>query len=266
MHEEHRKRMRERFLQSGFDGYSDHEILECLLYFSIPRGDTNALAHRLMERFGSIRNLLEASPEELTAEEGVGEHSAFLFKLACETLRRYAKDTLQNPPSYRTLSAISEYLCRKFLGCGTECVYLMLLNNRLSLIDCCKISDGTVNNSLISLRKITERTVFRKASVVVLAHNHPNGFAVPSESDLEVTAQIVATLDMMGVALLEHLIVADDRVFPILHSGAVKGEGGKLRAEFLRADPTFLQTFYDVAPETWRFPFYRDLAEGSRRD
>ena len=265
MHEEHRKRMRERFLQSGFDGFSDHEILESLLYYSIPRGDTNALAHRLMERFGSVRNLLEASPEELTAEDGIGEHSAFLFKLLNETLRRYAKDTLQNPPTYRTLGAVSEYLCRKFVGCGTECVYLMLLNNRLSLIDCCKISEGTVNNSLISLRKISERTVFRKASVVVLAHNHPNGIAEPSRSDLEITAQIVKMLDVMGVALLEHLIVADDHVFPILHSGLVE-ERGKLRDDFLHAEPTFLQNFYDIDPEDWRFTFYRDLADRKRRE
>ena len=259
MHEEHRKRMRERFLQSGFDGFSDHEILECLLYYSIPRGDTNELAHRLMERFGSVRNVLEASPEELTEADGIGEHSAFLFKLTCETLRRYAKDTLLEAPTYKTLSSVSEYLCRKFVGCGTERVYLMLLNNRLSLIDCCLISEGTVNNSIVPIRKITEKTMFRKASVVVLAHNHPNGVAYPSQSDLEVTSEIANMMRVVGVSLLEHLIIADDRVYPILHSGAVGNTCG-ITKEMLNAKPTLLQDFYDIDPQTWRFSFYRDLA------
>lgn len=258
MHEEHRKRMRGRYLQSGFDGFSDHEILECLLYNSIPRGDTNELAHRLMERFGSIRNLLEATPEELVAEDGVGENTAFLLKLICEALRRYANDTLQTAPSYRTLSSISEYLCRKFVGQATECVYLMLLNNRLSLIDCSKVSEGTVNQSLIPLRKITEKAIFRKASVMVLAHNHPNGFAVPSENDLQITEEIIKMMDHLGVPLLEHLIVADDCVYPILHERNMKN-ADLFSESLLRADSTFLHDFYDIDPQTWRFSFYREL-------
>ena len=196
-------------------------------------------------------------PEELIAEDGIGEHSAFLFKLACETLRRYAKDTLLVAPTYRTLSAVSEYLCRKFIGQSTECVYLMLLNNRLSLIDCCKISEGTVNNSIVPIRKITEKMILRKASVVVLAHNHPNGIAIPSQSDLDVTAQIASMFNMMGVQLLEHLIVADDTVFPILQSGRVNVGG--FREEILSANPTLLQDFYDIDANNWRFSFFRDL-------
>ena len=259
MHEKHRERMRERYLQSGFEGFSDHEILECLLYFSIPRSDTNELAHRLMERFGSIRNLMEATPEELAAEEGIGERSVFLFKLTCEALRRYAKDTLVVTPTFRTLSSLSEYPCRKFVGLGTECVYLMLLNNRLSLIDCSMIAEGTVNKALIPLRKITEKTIFRKASVVVLAHNHPNGYPYPYENDLEVTAEIIDMLDRLGVPLLEHLIVADDCIFPILQSGKC-GNASKLPEGMLRSNPMLLQDFYDLDPQTWRFSFYRDLA------
>lgn len=258
MHENHRKRMRERFLQTGFDGFSDHEILECLLYYSIPRGDTNELAHRIMERFGSIRNVMEASPDELLEMDGIGEQSAFLFKLNCETLRRYAKDMLATPPTFQTLSAVSEYLCRKFVGLGTEHIYMMLLNNRLGLIDCCKLAEGAVNNSLVPFRKITEKTIFRKASVVVLAHNHPNGFPIPSESDIEVTRQVLDILSPIGVTLLEHLIFADDRVFPILHNG-IPGNKINFVQEVLRANPTLLETFYDIDPETWRFSFYRDL-------
>lgn len=260
MHEDHRKRMRERFRISGFDGFADHEILETLLYFCFPRGDTNELAHRLLERFGSVRNIMEASPDELTAVDGIGEQSAFLIQLVTETMRRYARDTLTNVPTYRTLGEVSEYLCRKFVGCSSECVYLMLLNNRLSLIDCCKISEGTVNHSLVPIRKITEKAVFKKASVVILAHNHPNGAPVPSQSDLEVTSQISMMLHTLGVPLLEHLIIADDYVYPILGNDLRKTGQCEVPESILRTDANFLEHFYDIDPKTWRFSFYRDLA------
>ena len=250
MHDHHRDRVRERYLTDGFDSFALHELLESLLFFSIPRGDTNELAHRLLERFGSLRNLLEASPDELMTVEGVGERTAYLLKLIPELMRRYSADLLAEVPSYRTLSAVSEYLCRKFIGCGSECVYMMMLNNKLSLIDCCKVSEGSVNNSTVPIRAITEKAMFRKASIVILAHNHPNGLAVPSDSDYDVTTQVAAALDLVGVSLLEHLVVADDRIWPIIQERS--GNVRHLPGEILRTTPSFLQDFYDVDPKTWR--------------
>ena len=255
MHEHHRERVRTRYRMDGFESFATHEVLEALLFYSTPRGDTNELAHRLMERFGSFRNLIEASFDELMSVDGVGETTAFLLKLVPEVARRYAMDTLSSLPSYRTLSAISEYLCRKFIGCGNECVYLMLLNNKLNLIDCCKISEGSVNNSVVPIRSITEKILNRKASVVVLAHNHPNGLAVPSESDIRVTTQIANSLATLGITLLEHLVVADNCVWPILREqmGTVRN----LPKEVLSANPGFLDNFYDIDPKTWRAsPFF----------
>ena len=250
MHEQHRDRVRERYLTDGFDSFATHEILESLLFFSIPRGDTNELAHRLLERFGSIRNIAEATVDELMTVDGIGEKTAFLLKLIPEAARRYAAEMMVEIPSYRTLSSVSEYLCRKFIGCGTECVYMMMLNNKLNLIDCCKVSEGSVNNSSVPIRTISERALFRKASIVVLAHNHPNGLAIPSDSDLEVTSRISHALDLIGVTLLEHLVVADDRVWPIVQGTA--GNARHLPDEILHSLPDFLSTFYDIDPAVWR--------------
>ena len=257
MHEHHRDRVRMRYRIDGFDSFATHEILEALLFYSIPRGDTNELAHRLMERFGSLRNLIEASLDELLTVDGIGENSAFLLKLVPELAKRYAEDVLTPLPSYRTLSAVSEYLCRKFIGCGNECVYMMLLNNKLGLIDCCKISEGSVNTSVLPIRVITEKVLHRKASMVVLAHNHPNGLAIPSGKDIEVTTQVDRSLATLGVTLLEHLIVADDCVWPILREqmGTVRA----LPSEVLCADPVFLENFYDIDPETWRASVFQGL-------
>lgn len=252
MHENHRERMRERFFHSKADGFASHELLEELLYFSIPRKDTNELAHRLIERFGSLRGVLEATPDELRSVEGVGEQSAFLLKLVMETLRRIAEESVSGKVCFNTLGKISEYFCRKFLGQSRECVYLMLLNNQLNLIECCQISEGSVNSSSFPVRVIAEKALLARASLVVLAHNHPDGLAVPSEADIELTTRIHMILDMMGVTLLEHVIVANNRIWPIL-----KEHVGELRSypeEVLRTDPKFPERFYDIDHTTWQAP------------
>lgn len=264
MHEHHRDRVRARYRMDGFESFATHEILESLLFTSIPRGDTNELSHRLLERFGSLHGVLEASEDELLTVEGVGEKTAFLLKLIPEIMRRYALEMMEKVPTYNTLSAIGDYLCRRFIGCGTECVYMMMLDNRLSLIDCCKVSEGSVNNSTVPIRAIAERAVFRKVPIVVLAHNHPHGLAVPSGSDREVTEQVALALQLVGVTLLEHLVIADDRVWPIMQSGFASQR--VLPEEVLQTNPTFLSDYYDVDCETWRAdlagPFLRLKGEG----
>lgn len=258
MHEQHRSRVRTRYRMDGFDSFATHEVLEALLFTSIPRGDTNELAHRLMERFGSVRRIVEASADELMTVDGIGEKTAFLLKLVPEFARRYAADTLTPMPSYRTLSAVSEYLCRKFIGCANERVYVMLLNNKLGLIDCCKVSEGSVNSSLVPIRSIADLVLHKKASVVVLAHNHPNGLAIPSDDDIKITTDLNQILVTMGVTFLEHLVIADDCVWPIL-----QGQFGTIRhvsEDVLKSNSKyFIEHFYDVDPKTWRASLFSGL-------
>ena len=258
MHEHHRDRVRSRYRMDGFESFAPHEILEALLFTSIPRGDTNELAHRLLERFGSLRRVLEASVDELLTVDGVGEKTAFLLKVVPEMMRRYAAEALSDVPAYNTLSAVGDYLCRRFVGCGTECVYMVMLDNRLSMMDCCKVSEGSVNNSLLPIRSIVERAVFRKVPIVVLAHNHPNGLAVPSGNDREVTGQVASALQLVGVTLLEHLVVADDRIWPIMRNDCAVRR--VMPEEVLQANPDFLSDFYDIDPATWRSDLFGDLA------
>lgn len=251
MHEGHRSRMRERFLQNGPEGFADHELLELFLYYSIPRADTNPVAHRLYEHFGSFRGILEAEPDELLSLEGIGPSSAMLLKLLPEMLRRYAKESLAPVKQYDTLSKIGMFFFPYFLGLDHERLYAMFLNNRMGLIDCVLISQGTVNTSEVSVRRVAEIAIQRRAASVVLAHNHPNGLAIPSSADVEVTDYVNRTCSDLGINLLEHLIIADNRFWPIM-----KQHCGMFRCSPLsgKVESRFFEKFYDVDETQFTYP------------
>lgn len=243
IHLEHRRRLKERYLKNGFDGFADHELIEMLLFFSKPQGDTNPTAHELMERFGSLKGILEASPEELCEVTGIGAHSAVLLKLIPELAKRYAAEETDHVTDYTTLSRIAQYFRPKFYGLDHECLYMMMFNNRMNLIDCIRVSEGAVNSSSVPIRLMTEKIIQKKASGVALAHNHPNGLAVPSSQDLEITDTLNNAFRLLDITLVEHLVFADNRFWPIM-----KEHFGMFRSSPLtgRVESEFYTTFYDL--------------------
>lgn len=250
MHEGHRGRMRDRYLANeGFDGFSDYEFLEMLLYYGKPRGDTNPCAHELMERFGSIKALFEASVDELCTVDGVGLNSAILIKLINEAMRRYAGDMVERVQRYDTMSKVTDYLYRLFLGLDHERLYMLLFNDRLNLIDCVLLSKGSTNSSEVPMRNIVKKAVLKNATGVILAHNHPNGVAVPSESDLDVTEQIKHLLEIVDITLVEHFIIADEHFWPIM-----RRRYGVFRPAPVsdRMESYFYESFYDLDETEYR--------------
>ena len=244
MHEGHRERMRERYMaHESFDGFSEYEFLEMLLYYGKPRGDTNPCAHALMERFGSIKAIFEASVDELCTVEGIGINSAILIQLIAESMRRYAGDMVQPVPVYDTMSKVIEYLYRLFVGLDHERLYMLMFNDRLNMIDCVMLSKGTVNNSDVPMRNIVKKAVLKNATGIILTHNHPNGVPVPSESDLQVTEQVKNLLEMVDIVLMEHFIVADNSFWPVM-----RRRYGIFRPAPIneRAESYFYETFYDL--------------------
>ncbi len=251
MHDHHRQRVRERLLKGGPESFSPHEILEFILFYAIPRGDTNAIAHELLRTFGSYRGIFEASLEELTAVKGIGESSAMLLKLIPELTRRYAEEQSKPMARFNTVSSIAEFFIRRFIGVNREQLHMMLLNNRMGLIDCITVSEGSVNCSAVPVRLMTETALMKKASAVVLAHNHPNGLAIPSGSDLDVTDQLSNAFHLLGIPLVEHLVIADGRFMPIMkHHGA---QMRRLELE-LSIESVTTERFYDVDEAQWQFP------------
>ena len=252
MHTGHRGRVRERYeIDGNFDSFQDHQALEVLLFRALPRVDTNDLAHRLLNEFGSIKGVLEADYDILQRVEGVGKNVAFDLKLVLEIVKRYSRDSVENPVRYTNISQIGLYFYNKYIGVTSEQLYLMLFNNRMNLLDCVKVSEGSVTSTSIPLNKVNDLIVKKKAAAVVLAHNHPDGLAVPSQNDFDVTDTLRQLLESIDVTLVEHLIIAGNRFFPIL-----KHRYGMFRTSPVsnRVERGFYDLFYDVDESEYTFP------------
>ena len=218
MHENHRQRMMERCRKTGFDSFADHEILEMLLYYSKPRGDTNETAHILLERFGRIDGVFEATPDELMQIDGIGLHSAILMQLIRESARRYTKAVMQPRKRFMHIREVAEYANSCFVGSTTEQLYLFLFNNGMEMIDSVLLTTGTINSAEMPSRLMLEKAIHKKASCAVLAHNHPHGMAVPSDSDIQLTYHAAEVLGLINIPLLEHLVFAENRYACIMKS------------------------------------------------
>ena len=218
VHENHRQRMMERCKKTGFDSFSDHEILEMLLYYSKPRGDTNETAHIMLERFGRIDGVFEATPDELMQIDGIGLHSAILMQLIRESARRYTKSVMQSRKRFMHIREVAEFANSCFVGSTTEQLYLFLFNNGMEMIDSVLLTTGTINSAEMPARLMLEKAIHKKASCAILAHNHPHGIAVPSDSDIQLTYHAAEVLGLINIPLLEHLVFAENRYACIMKS------------------------------------------------
>lgn len=215
-HEGHRERLKKRFLASP-DSFEDHEILELILFYCIPRKNTNETAHRLLERFGSLKGVLDASLEALVTVEDVGMNSAIYLKAISSLLSSYKYDEEESGSPLRTPATLCAFLHSLFVGTRKEVTYLILFDNSKKLLACEKISEGYSIENTVSLRKITSLSLSTNAVSAILAHNHPNGRAFPSGDDIHATNRIKLILETLGITLMEHFIVSDTECTPIIN-------------------------------------------------
>lgn len=211
IHDGHRERLRQEIIKNGFnESTPDHKILEFLLFYCISRKDTNPLAHNLINHFGSFANVLDAPFEELAAFEGMGERSALLLKSIMPISRLYVNKKKNDNKYFKDIDAIGDFAVNQFLGITSERVGVISLDAKGKLLGFDFIAEGDVSSVSISAREVLSYLYRRNAVTAVLVHNHPSGFAVPSEIDSKITARLVSALREAGVYLIDHIIVGND--------------------------------------------------------
>ena len=207
LHDGHRQRAKDRYRQLGADALADHELLELALFYAIPRQDTNETAHRLLKRFRSLQGVLQATPEELEKEEGVGRSAALLLCLIGDISRR-ARITSLPEKILNSPDRTGAYFMELLTGQKRELLYQVCLDGK-----------GTVSASPVHVRQVVENALYAGASTIILAHNHPSGVALPSDADVLVTRRIQEALAPLGIRLADHIIVADDDYVSMAESG-----------------------------------------------
>lgn len=219
IHSGHRERMKNRFLDSGLDDFTPVQVLELLLFYCIPRKDTNEIAHRLLERFGSISQVLETNPEDLAKVEGVGQSAATFLSLIPAASRYYAVDRSRRTVILQTTDECGNYLMNYFVGKTKETVYMLCLNAGCKVLCCQQVGHGGINSAGVPVRKVVETAIAGNATTVVLAHNHPSGIALPSNEDILTTKRIAAALEAVDITLADHIVVAEDDYVSMVQSG-----------------------------------------------
>ena len=219
IHDGHRERTKQSFLEHGLEPMSDITALELLLFYAVPRRDTNALAHALLDRFGGLDRVLEASAAELQEVPGVGEHAAVLLTLVPQIMKKAAVGKTREIVQISSSREAGAYLLPRFQLETDEVLLMLCLDARRSILCCAEMGRGVVNAVETNTRRIVEKALKVKASSVILAHNHPSGFAIPSREDEVFTRSIFRSLATVGVRLEDHIIVADGDYVSLADTG-----------------------------------------------
>ena len=208
-HEGHRQRVKNRFLQHGLDSFEDHQVLEALLFYAVPKKDTNEIAHLLLKTFGSLDKVFEADYDELIKVKGIGENTASLIKFSQMLSKRYINSTFVQDGEVRLNESkkLKDYCRNLFKGEKKETIYAIALDSDLYLIGNMKINTGEPNKVEVPFRTLTEFAIKCNCTRMVLAHNHPNGSMNASRNDIYATDDIADQLASVEVELVDHIVV-----------------------------------------------------------
>lgn len=219
LHDGHREKMRQRYLDGGLETFADHEALELLLFYAIPRRDTNETAHLLLQRYGSLQAIFSAPVEDLQKVKGMGRNAAVLLKLVPEICRKAKMSGNGHDIILNSTEKAGAYLMERFSNEKNEVIYQLCLDRKGKLLACKRLGEGNADTAELNVRQLVENTLLSSASAVILAHNHPSGIALPSRTDYATTHRVQDALKTIGVPLVDHIIVADDDFVSMADSG-----------------------------------------------
>ncbi len=221
VHDGHRERLRARFAEHGLESFNELNALELLLCYAIPRRDTNEIAHRLLDAFGSLSGVFQASMQELTSIPGIGENAATLILMVPQIVKKAHVSKAKEIKIIRNSTDAGNYLLPYFLDEPDEIVMMLCLDNKRAVICCREMGRGVVNCVDANIRRMVETALKVKTTTVIVAHNHPNGVALPSREDDNFTRTLYRSLGLLGITLEDHIIVANDEFVSLADSGVM---------------------------------------------
>ena len=222
-HTGHRERMKTEFLARGLEGWPDHRVLELLLFYTIPQGDVNDLAHELVERFGSLAGVLDASVEELKKVKGVGDHTAVFLRMLPAVLGRYQGARTRLSAIINSPEEAYAWLEPYFFGARNEMVYVLCMDGKRQVLGVRKVAEGSIEMAEVNTRRIAEEAIGLRAAQIYVAHNHVSNLAIPSQADWLTTDTLRGALRPIGIELIDHLVFVDGDMVSLKDSEHLKG-------------------------------------------
>ena len=219
--EGHRQRLREKFLNSGLDGFHDYEIIELLLTLGTPRSDCKQPAKDALKKWGSLKAVLEAPPKELKKIKGIGDHNVFGLKLTQDVARRYLADRIVDMDYIQSSEDVLDYLRHNLRDKSQELFMVIYLNGRNQILKMETLFEGTLNTSAVYPREVVKKALENDASALVLVHNHPNGNPSPSQEDLTITKKLKEAAKTIDIYIHDHLIIAGNDVYSFSDHGLI---------------------------------------------
>ena len=220
IHKGHRERMKKRFTEYGLSNFSAHEVIEMLLYFAQDRRDTNPIAHRLINEFGSIQNVLKADMHDLMSVNGIGEQSALLINFIRQFII-YVNQNINEAVTLPNVTAAGLFCCNYFMQHTEEHFIVLILDTNRKIKKIVEISKGTENETAYYPRKVIEAVIKHKANAVMIAHNHTGNSVHPSAEDISVSKVIQKTLNAIDVPLIDHIVCCENLFTSLSERGVI---------------------------------------------
>ncbi|MDY6842992.1 MAG: DNA repair protein RadC [Thermodesulfobacteriota bacterium] len=220
--EGHRKRLREKFIESGISGFHDYELVELLLTLGTPRKDCKQQAKEAIKRFKTLRGVLEAPQEEIQEVKGIGSHNVFGIKLVQEVAREFLKEKILEKVICRSSKEVFDYLYHSMRDLKKEVFKVIFLDGKNQIIEIVDLFEGTVNASSVYPREIMKQALKHNALGLIFVHNHPSGDPRPSESDKEISEELVFAGNLLRINVLDHIVIGENTYFSFADDGLLE--------------------------------------------